>query len=127
MNWFWHAMWIAFVIIPLSILWIFCVVDIFVRRDLSGLARVAWLLAVLVLPLVGALLYLIARPRSSETVIDTRTPAAGTDGLSVADEVAKLDPLRKEGVLSEAEFSAQKGYLLDLPSQRSASTQPAGR
>src|ERR1700710_1291010 len=117
MNWFWHAMWIAFVIIPLTILWVFCVVDIFVRRDLSGWARVAWVLGVLVLPLLGALVYLIARPQASETVIDTRSSAAEAESVSVADEVAKLDRLRTDGVLSEAEFRAQKAYLLDLPAQ----------
>jgi hypothetical protein len=88
---------------------------------------VAWLLAVLVLPLLGALVYLVARPQPADTVIDTRAQGAGTDAGSVADEVAKLDRLRKEGVLSDAEFHAQKDYLLDLPRQRPASTSPADR
>ena len=127
MNWFWHAMWIAFVIIPLSILWLFCVVDIFVRRDLSGWVRVAWVLGVLVLPLFGALMYLIARPRASEMVIDTRRPATGAETVSVADEVGKLDRLRKEGALTEAEFNEQKVYLLELPRQRSTTRQATDR
>ena len=34
-------------------------------------------------------------------------------GTSLADELAKLDQLRRDGVLSEAEFTAQKARLLD--------------
>ena len=36
----------------------------------------------------------------------------GGGGSSVADELAKLDRLRRDGVLSEAEFQAQKARLL---------------
>lgn len=36
----------------------------------------------------------------------------GTGGLSVAEQLEKLDELRRNGVLSEAEFQAQKARLL---------------
>lgn len=36
----------------------------------------------------------------------------GSGGGSLADELAKLDRLRRDGVLSEAEFAAQKSRLL---------------
>jgi hypothetical protein len=65
MNWFWHAVWICLVVIPVTLLWVTCVVDIFLRRDLSGWARVGWVLGVLVFPLVGALVYLAVRPASA--------------------------------------------------------------
>lgn len=39
-------------------------------------------------------------------------PAASTGAGSVADQLTKLDELRRSGVLSEAEFQAQKARLL---------------
>ena len=39
--------------------------------------------------------------------------SGGAPKLSVADEIAKLDELRRQGVLTEAEFQAMKIELLD--------------
>jgi hypothetical protein len=36
--------------------------DVFTRRDLSGFGKAAWLLAIVILPLLGTLIYLIFRP-----------------------------------------------------------------
>lgn len=41
-----------------------------------------------------------------------RIGRGGATGLSVADELAKLDELRRAGVLSDEEFAAQKARLL---------------
>lgn len=41
-----------------------------------------------------------------------RIGRGGAGGASVADELAKLDRLRRDGVLSEEEFQAQKARLL---------------
>ncbi len=41
-----------------------------------------------------------------------RQPSASAPAVSVADELEKLDRLRRDGVLSEAEFAAQKSRLL---------------
>jgi hypothetical protein len=45
--------------------------------------------------------------KATEALAETRTQPA-----SVADELAKLAALRKQGVLTEAEFLAQKAKLL---------------
>ena len=42
-----------------------------------------------------------------------RMSAAGSPPVSVADEIAKLDVLRQQGVLTEAEFQAKKINLLN--------------
>ncbi|HSP39780.1 MAG TPA: SHOCT domain-containing protein [Frankiaceae bacterium] len=128
MNWFWHALWIAFVVIPLTLLWAFSLMDIFVRRDLSGWARFGWVFAVLVLPLLGPLTYLAVRPQA-EDVVDLREPSGtptgtrtgtrtGTPEMLIADEVIKLDRLRSAGVITNEEFAAQKARLLAVPTQR---------
>ena len=123
MTWFWHALWIAFVIIPLTLLWAFCLVDVFVRRDLSGWARFAWVFTVLVLPLFGPLAYLVTRPQRIDDVIDLRpTDGRTTEApdVMIADEVLKLDRLRANGVITDQEFAVQKARLMAVPSQRDA-------
>jgi hypothetical protein len=49
-------------------LWIFIRVfaDIFHRRDLSGAAKAGWILLLFVLPFLGALIYLAARPTMTD-------------------------------------------------------------
>jgi hypothetical protein len=45
-------------------LWIFIAIfaDIFRRRDLGGWAKAGWILLIVVLPFLGCLIYVIARP-----------------------------------------------------------------
>ena len=45
---------------------IYTFVDNFRRRDHSGAAKAAWALAIIVLPLAGALAYILTRPEMSE-------------------------------------------------------------
>ena len=70
---FWDFFFILFIFIPLTIAWVFTVVDIFRRPDLSGIAKFGWLLLVLIVPLLGMLIYFIARP--ADTVLAGRTAA----------------------------------------------------
>lgn len=63
MNWLWHALWLCFVVIPVTILWIVCLVDvIFNRRDLVWWKRLAYLALVLI-PFIGAIIYMGITPR----------------------------------------------------------------
>ena len=45
-------------------IWMFIAVfaDIFGRRDLSGWGKAGWVLLIFIIPLIGILIYLIARP-----------------------------------------------------------------
>ena len=49
-------------------IWIFIQIfaDIFHRRDLSGGAKAGWIFLLFVLPFLGALIYMIARPKMTE-------------------------------------------------------------
>ena len=49
-------------------IWIFIQIfaDIFHRRDLSGLGKTGWIVLIFVVPFVGALIYMIARPKMTE-------------------------------------------------------------
>jgi Phospholipase_D-nuclease N-terminal len=66
-NWFWHALWICFVVIPATILWLVCIFDIvFRQRQMAVWKRIVWLIVVLVLPLFGALIYISVYARGME-------------------------------------------------------------
>ena len=62
---FGDVLWtILVVFFTILAIWLFIavVVDIFWRIDLSGWAKAGWLLLLLILPILGALIYLIFRP-----------------------------------------------------------------
>jgi hypothetical protein len=58
---FWDLMLFFFIWIPAVCLWFFCIFDIFRNRHLGGGAKVLWLLFILIIPWIGALLYLLFR------------------------------------------------------------------
>jgi len=96
------------------LIWIFIGVfaDLFRRNDLSGWAKAGWLLLIFVVPFLGVLIYLIARPKM--TAQDKEMMAAMQErerratGYSAADEVAKLAKLRDEGKITAEEYERLK-------------------
>jgi hypothetical protein len=62
------AQWIFLLcfIIPVLILWGYAIINLFSRHDLDLVPRLLWLLAILVLPLLGAILYFMLRPAPQE-------------------------------------------------------------
>ena len=63
---FWDFFFVVFIAIPLFISWIYTVVDIFMRPDVGALGKFGWLLLVLFIPILGMLIYFIARPNFIE-------------------------------------------------------------
>ena len=57
---------LAVFVIPVLILWGYAVVSLVGRRDLGIGAKLLWLLAILVLPLIGSILYFMLRPAPQE-------------------------------------------------------------
>ena len=90
--------------------------DIFRRDDLSGLAKAGWILLLFVLPFLGALLYIIARPKVTPQDVRAATQMEAAHravaGVSTADELAKLGELRSQGVLNEQEYEELKRRTL---------------
>jgi phospholipase D-like protein len=48
------------------VLWVRAVIDVFRRGDLSGAAKAAWAILMLILPLIGLLLYYMLRPSDAQ-------------------------------------------------------------
>jgi hypothetical protein len=59
---FWDVFVLLFFWIPVTVLWAFAIFDVFRQRALSGVAKVLWLVLIVLLPLIGVLSYLIFRP-----------------------------------------------------------------
>ncbi|MGD0881256.1 MAG: SHOCT domain-containing protein [Acidimicrobiales bacterium] len=95
--------------------------DIFRSTDLSGASKALWVVFVVVLPYLGILVYLIARggKMHERAAAQTQQQRQAFDSLikesaqtGTADELEKLVKLRDQGVLTDAEFAAQKERLL---------------
>jgi Phospholipase_D-nuclease N-terminal len=95
-------------------IWIFITVfaDIFRRRDLSGGAKAGWVILIFIVPFLGAIIYLIARPKMTEQDKEDmermQQAEARVSGYSAADEVAKLAKLRDEGRITAEEYEDMK-------------------
>jgi Short C-terminal domain len=99
-------------------------IDIFRSADLSGWAKALWFLFVLLIPLVGVLVYLIARgdsmhERAARDVQQQDAEArryiqqaAAEAPASTADQLTKLADLRDRHVISDAEFEREKAKVL---------------
>ncbi len=89
---------------------------------MGGWAKAGWVLFVLILPIIGILIYLIARGgkmaehRAQDAAEADKQFKAyvkqTTGGASAADEVSKLADLHAKGVITDAEFEAQKAKIL---------------
>ncbi len=95
-------------------IWIFISVfgDIFRRRDLSGWAKAGWLVLIFVLPFIGVLIYLIARPamtaQDREEIERVQEAQRRMAGYSAADEIEKLTRLRDSGQITTEEYEDLK-------------------
>jgi len=67
----WEWFVLLFVFVPLFISWIYTAIDIFQRPDEGGFTKFLWLLLILFLPIIGMLVYFIARPADVDLVEDS--------------------------------------------------------
>jgi len=117
----------ALLIFFMWVIWIWLLItvfiDIFRDKDLNGFAKALWVLFVIFLPLLGVLVYLIARGDSmserqmqhavkQQRVAEQYIRDVSTGGTSDADELEKLGKLHRDGVLTDEEFGIQKAKLL---------------
>lgn len=58
-------------VILFLILWVRAVMDAFRRQDLSGAAKAAWAIIMLLVPLIGLLMYYMLRPSDAQTGTST--------------------------------------------------------
>jgi hypothetical protein len=99
-------------------IWLFIALfaDIFRRHDIGGWAKAGWVFLIFVLPFLGALIYLIARPKDLEVPSYSRARYEasynGGGQYSAADEIAKLAKLRDEGTIDAQDYERLKARAL---------------
>jgi hypothetical protein len=112
----------------LFVIWIWLLitvfVDIFRSHDMGGVAKALWVIFVVILPFLGVFVYLIARggkmhereardaAQQQQAFDEAVRQAAGSPGNSTADQLSKLADLKSQGVLTDAEFEAEKSKIL---------------
>jgi hypothetical protein len=64
------ALWtiVALLVIPIVGLSVYSVVDVMRRNDIAAAVKATWILAAILVPLVGGLIYLIFRPTRPEDI-----------------------------------------------------------
>ena len=99
-------------------------IDIFRSSDLGGWIKALWCIFVIILPFLGVFIYLIARggkmqERKLQEAAQQKDAfdayvreTAGSPGGDVSSQLTDLANLKAQGVLTDAEFEAQKAKVL---------------
>ncbi|MEV6315726.1 SHOCT domain-containing protein [Streptomyces sp. NPDC051776] len=114
----WFFLWVLWLVVLFRV-----ITDIFRDRDMNGWAKTAWLLFVLVVPFLGALVYVIARgqemgireaqhAQEQRKAFDEYVREAAGRGPSTAEELAKLSELKAGGVISDEDYARAKERIL---------------
>ena len=110
-----------FVWIILIVLVVYVILSIFRSHDLSGWAKVGWLVLVILVPFIGVFAYLIVRgaqlaKEQAEQENQPQTEAyraySTFEARGSADELTKLADLRDRGVITDEEFQRRKSQVL---------------
>ena len=99
--------------------WLIVVIyrDLFRRHDISGWAKALWVLALILTSYIGIIAYLITQARGmaerdAQQNQLVRDELRSIVGFSVADEIAKLDQLKKSGSITDAEYGRLRSKLV---------------
>jgi hypothetical protein len=109
--------WVIFIWIAITVL-----IDIFRRNDLSGWAKAAWVVFVVVIPWIGVLVYLIANhdgmterrykdAADQKAQFDQYVRTTASSGGPAA-EIDRAKKLLDDGTITQAEFDAIKAKAL---------------
>ena len=91
--------------------------DLFRRHDISGWGKTIWVIALIVLPYIAIFAYIITQSRgmaerNSQQAQQAREELRRAVGFSVADEIEKLDRLKKSGSITDQEFARLRTKLV---------------
>jgi hypothetical protein len=105
----WFAMVAVYVWAIIAVL-----IDVTRREDVSGPITVAWVVFLIIVPIIGILTYIALRPKlSREERHDVdHYKAAVTDDESAADQIAALARRRADGSLTEDEYQVLKAAVI---------------
>jgi len=101
-------------------IWLFVSVasDLFRRHDVSGWAKVLWVIALLLFSYIGIFAYILTQgggmaERNQARPQQVRDDLRQVVGFSAADEIEKLDRLKAAGSISEQEYARLRARVLN--------------
>jgi ABC-type multidrug transport system fused ATPase/permease subunit len=124
MSNFWDTVWLmisTFFFVAYLIIMFQIVVDLFRDHELGGGSKVLWVIGLIFLPVLTAIIYIIARgsgmaARQRATVQrakeDTEAYIKGVAGRSPAADIAEAKALLDAGTITAAEFDKLKAKAL---------------
>ena len=91
--------------------------DLFRRHDISGWGKAIWIIVVILAPYLGVFVYMISQgrgmaERNAARAQQARDEIRSVIGFSIADEIEKLDRLKKSGFISDDEFARVRAKLV---------------
>ena len=104
-------------------------IDVFRSHDLKGWAKAAWIILVVIAPIIGILAYLIFR---GDKMRVHQIQAANYEehfapsfmqregARSTADEISKLAELKNKGEITDAEFEDLKAHVIAVAHKEQA-------
>ena len=119
---FWDMLWLFFLFIWILLLFhVFA--DLFRDHETSGVAKVLWCIALIFLPFLTVLIYLLVRGRGmaerslaaqqrAQAQFDDYVRSAAASGGGPADQISKAKELLDAGTITQADFDAIKTKAL---------------
>jgi len=124
MSNFWDMVWLifsTFLFVAYLIILFHIVVDLFRDKDLGGGAKVLWIIGLIFLPMITAIIYIIARgngmaARTQASMqrarSETEAYIKGVAGRSPAADIAEAKALLDAGTITQEEFARLKSKAL---------------
>jgi len=124
MSNFWDIMWLifsTFMFVAYLFVLFQVVIDVFRDTKLGGFAKAIWLIALVLLPLLTAVIYVIARGRGmaerqqmamQRAKADTDAYIRDVAGKSPAEQIAQAKALLDAGTINQDEFAKLKAKAL---------------
>jgi hypothetical protein len=115
---FWFFIWIAALVV-----WFRCLWDLFGDRSLSGWAKAGWAVLLIVVPWLGALIYIIVRGRSMterqmtavaqrQAEQDKYIQQVAGSSQGPAEQIASAKALLDSGTITQEEYESLKAKAL---------------
>jgi hypothetical protein len=99
--------------------WLLVVIfgDLFRRHDISGWGKALWVIGLVLFSYLGILAYLITQgrgmaERNAQQAQRAQEELRRVVGYSAADEITKLDQLKKSGSITDDEFKRLRAKLV---------------
>ena len=91
--------------------------DLFRRQDISGWGKTVWVIFMILAPYIGVFAYLIFQgrgmaDRTVQQAQQARDELRRVVGFSIADEIEKLDRLKKSGSVTADEYARLRAKLV---------------